>query len=233
MLWSVLPAATYRTPVTDQGLSSGWWLQRGKDHREDKWEKSEMETEKSGGLQRFKVLESLHTWFWFELSVFCHVGESVSHKVMYNTPLITFWPARTPHCAFPPPLPSPSILVLYARGVQTQASKETIQPGFQFSQAFTKASGNRPDLPGRSENPGWFAAPEAWALTTQLNANRNHAIFFPRVKLEMWRNPKKTGDSWLISGADRYSACLNYWLRIAHLYISVKFPRQLLFVRVK
>lgn len=103
------------------------------------------------------------TWFWFELSVFCHVGESVSHKVMYNTPLITFWPPRTPHCAFPPPLPPPSILVLYARGVETQASKETIQPGFQFSQAFTKASGNSPDLPGRSENPGRFAAPEAWA----------------------------------------------------------------------
>lgn len=180
----------------EQALSSGWWLQRAKDHREDEWEKKRDGNRKVRRITRIQRSGKSNgsTWFRFELSVFCHVGESVSHKVMYNTPLITFWPPRTPHCAFPPSLPSPSISMLYARGVETQASKETIQPGFQFSQAFTKASGNSPDLPGRSETLGWVAALEAWALTTQLNANRNHAIYWPffspRVRLEMWRDPK-------------------------------------------
>lgn len=56
-------------------------------------------------------------WFWFELSVLCHLRESVSHELMHNSPQISPWLPLSPSpplFAFPSPLPhlSSHLLVL-------------------------------------------------------------------------------------------------------------------------
>lgn len=104
-----------------------------------------METEKTGGgLQRFQSSGESNgsTWFWFKLSVFCHAGESISQKVMYNTLLITFWQPGSPRSAFHSPRPSPAISTFYPSGAETQVSTATIQSGFLSPEAIAKAIGN-------------------------------------------------------------------------------------------
>lgn len=221
-----------------QAQSSGRWLKRGgKDHRE---EKMRWKQKRQGGLQRFQSSGESNgsTWFLFELSVFCHAGESVSHKVMYNTLLITFWPPGFPHTPFPSPHPSPFISTFYPRGAETQASTQApIQLGFLSPEAIAKASGN-PWPTWWVRKPAWVAAsrgPDFDNPALRKQKSYNLLFFFNTWGnlLEMWCNPIVTGDVWLISGADRSLACLNYRSHKAHLNIQVTLPRQLLLTKIK
>lgn len=160
-------------------LGSQARLQRGgKDHLEDKCGKSERETEKTGGgLQIFQCSGESNgsTWFWFELSVFCHAGELVSHKVMYNTLLITFWPPGSPHSAFPSPHPSPSISIFSGVLKPRPQGHQSIQ--VFYPQRLSPRQLGTPDLPGGSENPLGLLPLEDQILTTLPYANRNCTIY--------------------------------------------------------
>lgn len=59
-----------------------------KDHRAERRREGKREKEK----KEVKVWMACCTvWFWFQLSVFHHLEESVSHELMFNSPQISPW----------------------------------------------------------------------------------------------------------------------------------------------
>lgn len=97
LLWRTHPEVNTKVKVAVHGccveLRGGGEKREGPPRRkEERGKERRKQKDRSGVEKDGKIWKAAcAVWFWFQLSVSCHLGESVSHELMYNSPHSSPW----------------------------------------------------------------------------------------------------------------------------------------------